>query len=144
MARTYDYIIGPAEGHAHQGVKSPETYLKVQAAYLTINSSANVDDAVPHEATAEEVAAAGLPQVSFGQWVMRCGCGNAPSVSVAWDLACCFECGAIYRGLSFPPDRAQIERVLVARKRQHRNWEAPETLADLIADNVANGNEVPV
>lgn len=143
MPRTYDYIIGPAEGHAHQGVKSPETYLRVQAQYLAHNRSAGVDDAIPHEATEHERAQASAPYISLGQWVMNCACNNAPSVSKEWNLACCFECGAIYRDLECPVDREQIEAVLLKRVRRARNWAPPETLADLIAQNIANGDEVP-
>lgn len=143
MARTYDFIIGPREGHAHQRVTSPETYLAVQSRYLQQNRDAGVDVAVPHEATDAEKAAASVPYIGVGQWVMDCGCGNAPSVSVEWDLACCFECGAIYRGLVFPAEREAIERVLVMRQRRHRNWKPAESLADLIAQNIAHGDGVP-
>ena len=143
MARTYDYIIGPAEGHAAQRVTSPERYLAVQAQYLKNNRDHGVDDSVPHDATPEEIAAASAPYISVGQWVMDCACKNAPSVSIEWDLACCFECGAIYRSLPFPPDRAAIESVLLQRIRRARNWTPAETLADLIAQNLANGDEVP-
>jgi len=137
MARTFHHIIGPVEGHAHQNVRTPAQYLAVQAQYL--------EKGVPHEATEGERQLASAPLINFGQWVLRCACGNAPSVSVAWDLACCFECGAIYRHLAFPPDRVAIEHVLLARTRQDRNWDSQtETLADLIAQNITRGDEVPV
>lgn len=143
MARTYPHIIGPIEGHAHQKVKTPQDYLDVQARYLSHNRNAGVDDSAPHDATAAERAAASAPYISLGQWVMNCACRNAPSVSVAWDLACCLECGAIYRGLTFPEDRDAIEAVLLKRDRRARNWAPPETLADLVAQNRASGDEVP-
>src|SRR5688572_6941155 len=143
MARIYPHIIGPKEGHAHQRVTSPDTYLAAQAKHLAMNRAAGADDAVPHEATAEERAQASAPYINSRQWLMTCACGNAPSVSVDWDLACCFECGAIYRGLTSPEDRATIEAVLVKRKPRARNSAPPETRADLIAQNRANGDEVP-
>ncbi len=142
MARTYDFIIGPKEGHAHQGVKTAD-YLRVQADYLARNRAAGVDDARPHEATEQERAAASVPYIGLGQWVMDCACRNAPSVSREWDLACCFECGAIYRNLEFPEDRAQIESVLTFRARRHRNWVPAETLAVVVAQNREKGDPVP-
>ena len=143
MARTYDHIIGPKEGHAHQGVKTADDYLRVQAGYLASNRAAGVDDAVPHEATDRERAQASAPYVNLGQWVMNCACNNAPSVSFEWDLACCLECGAIYRSLSVPRERSRIELVLTKRARRGRNWDATETLSDLIDQNLQHGDPIP-
>lgn len=140
--RTYPFITGPAEGHAHQGVRSPKQYLAVQAREVARVRAAGLDDAVPHAATARERAEASVPHINHGQWKLRCACGNAPSVSVEWDLACCFECGAIYRDLAFPPNRSAIEAVLLKRPRQARNW-TDETVAQLAAENRAHGDEVP-
>ena len=123
MARTYDHIIGPKEGHAHQGVKTADDYLRVQAGYLASNRAAGVDDAVPHEATDRERAQASAPYVNLGQWVMNCACNNAPSVSFEWDLACCLECGAIYRSLWVPIERSRIE---LARWQLEAAWTPPE------------------
>lgn len=143
MARTYDHIIGPIEGHAADRVKTPDDYLRVQAAYLKHNRDHSVDVAVPHEATAEELAAASAPFINLGQWCLLCACNNAPSVSFEWDLACCFECGAIYRNLTPPVERARLELVLVERGRRGRNWDQSETLADVIDQNLAEGDAVP-
>lgn len=143
MPRTYDYIIGPAEGHAHQQVTSPERYLQVQAEYLARNRAAGVDDALPHEATEAERAKASAPYVNLGQWVMNCACHNAPSVSFEWDLACCLECGAIYRQLPVPRERVRIERVLLKRARRGRNWDHREQLSDVIAQNLEQGDAIP-
>jgi hypothetical protein len=142
MARTYDHIIGPIEGYSHLRVTSAAKYLSVQSEFLARNRAAG-EDAHPHEATNEEKAQASEPFINIGQWKMRCACNDAPSVSVEWDLACCFECGAIYRNLSFPADRASIEAVLLCRGRRGRNWEHPETLADLIAQNIEAGDVAP-
>lgn len=141
MARTYDHIIGPREGHAHQHVRTAEDYLALQAKYLAQHRAAGVDVAVPHEATLEELATASAAYITFGQWKLDCACGNAPSVSVDWDLACCLECGAIYRGgLWFPEDRILIEEALLRRAlRRNRNWRWPETLAFLLAENAQFG-----
>lgn len=143
MARTFPYIIGPAEGHAHQGVKSAASYLAAQAKYLQINREAGVDDAVPHEATERERAKASAPFINIGQWKMTCACGNAPSVSFEWDLACCWECGAIYRNLPCPREKARIELVLTQRDRRGRNWDLAETLSALIDENITHGDRVP-
>jgi len=78
-------------------------------------------------------------RVSGGYWVVMCVCGNAPSAHPDWHLACCFECGAIYRYLDVPIDRAEIESVLVRRPMAHRHWVVGETVADLARENAAHG-----
>ncbi len=143
MPRTYDYIIGPAEGHAHQRVRCAKTYLAAQARFMAENRTAGVDDAVPHDATEAERVKASAPFISIGQWKMRCACNNAPSVSLEWDLACCLECGAIYRNLPIPSERVRIELVLLARGRRGRNWEHRETLSDLVVQNIEHGDDIP-
>jgi len=88
--------------------------------------------------------------VSGGCWVVRCGCGNAPSASHAWSLAVCLECGAEYTPL-FPADRKRAEAVLLLRPVQHRHYfpkaaahhlglaHDGETARGLHRENLANG-----
>ena len=88
--------------------------------------------------------------VSGGCWVVRCGCGNAPSASHAWGLAICLECGAEYVPV-FPKDRARAEAVLLRRPLEHRHYFPPgaarhlglahdgETAAGLHRENRAHG-----
>lgn len=127
-------LLGPIDGHAHQGVSSPETYRAACRRYRGERT---------HEARPDEWAALGAPHVSHGQWFVDCGCGNGCSLSVDWRLACCFLCGAIYNGVSLPEESEAIERVLAARSdAKHRNYRAPETVDDLITENEIHG--VPV
>jgi hypothetical protein len=81
--------------------------------------------------------------VAGGRWQLRCTtpeCGNCPAVQPEWGLALCWDCGAIYEGLSVP-DAEAIERVLLRRLMVHRNWMPPETVADLERENLAHGLE---
>lgn len=78
--------------------------------------------------------------VAGGKWLVACACGNAPSVSPEWRLALCFECGAIYEGVTMPPDAAAIEAVLSRRPHPiNRAWRRPETVEDLQRENAAHG-----
>lgn len=58
--------------------------------------------------------------VSGGAWVVKCGCGNAPSAhpggEPGWPkpVAVCLECGAVYRPV-FPKDWAVAEEILLER-----------------------------
>jgi hypothetical protein len=131
------YIAGPPECH---GVRTAAEYRALQHDVLRRLVATGL---APATLTPHAGGTAPPPYVSAGRWVLDCPCGNAPSVSVPWDLALCLECGAIYTGLAFPPDRPRIETVLLNRQRQQRNWKPPETLADLIEQNCAAGDAVP-
>ena len=64
------------------------------------------------------------------------------SVDPDWRLACCLECGAVYEGavLLLPSDRPAIVAALVQRPQAAtRAWIAPQSAADLLAENVAQG-----
>ena len=76
------------------------------------------------------------------KWVVHCPvCDNRPVYG--WGIACCFECGAIYEGLTLSEDAAEITRILELRpKLSQRNWLPTETLADLQAQNIEIG--VPI
>lgn len=80
-----------------------------------------------------------VPFVVGGKWVVLCPCGDAPMASPEWDVARCFECGAIYAALAWPADRSAIEAALVVRPAAVRAWLPTETVADLLAQNAANG-----
>lgn len=86
------------------------------------------------------VTPAPVPFIVCGKWVVLCACGDAPIASPAWDEARCLQCGAIYHGLSWPSERAEIEAALVARPRALlRTWVPGETLADILAQNAEHG-----
>lgn len=76
--------------------------------------------------------------VNRGRWLMRCTCGNAPSAHPAWRLAICLECGSVW--YPFFPNQdmvTEVERLLLTRPIDNRNWHPQETLAALRIENVA-------
>jgi len=78
--------------------------------------------------------------VSGGKWLVRCACGNAPSVAPEWRLALCFECGAVYEDLAMPEGQTEISAALLERQSaSQRHWTPGETAADLRAENRRNG-----
>jgi len=82
-------------------------------------------------------------KVSDSCWQLVCPCGNYPSYDPTWQLACCYSCGAIYRQPP-PAEWELVQQVLIQRKKHHqRHWLVGETLADLIAENLAHGDAVP-
>lgn len=126
-------ITGPL--HAH-GVRTAEDYRAKQAAHIAdlMTARPNGPWGAPHA-----VAAPVDGYVNGGRWLVRCPCGNTPSASPEWGVACCFECGAVYT-VAFPDDRDAIESILVKRPvMRTRNWIPGETVADLDAENVAHG-----
>lgn len=86
--------------------------------------------------------------VSAGWWVVKCPCGNAPAASHEWDIAVCFECGAVHTPL-FPKEHADGEVELLKRPNRHkRNWfphksthvvHGGETVASLRRENAREG-----
>lgn len=77
--------------------------------------------------------------VNHGRWLADCVCGSGVMVDPSFQIACCFECAAIYSRIIFPTLYREIERRLVQRVRDaHRNWIPGETLAMLDAENEAN------
>lgn len=131
-------LLRPQQVH---GVATPEHYRAFQADLLRRNRTAQ-----PWANWPEPFASVDAPTVyvGAGKWLVRCVCGNCPSVDPDWRLACCAECGAIYEDLVMPADAEAIEAVLMLRaKPLHRNWRPPETVADLVAENLDAGEPVP-
>lgn len=125
--------------HQHNA-RTPEEYRQKQAAFIARGRLKrpylNWRDPV---VVPDQVAAF----VSGGCWVVLCPCGNAPAADPEWRLACCFECGAIYEGVSFPDSWQDVEAVLVARPKMHqRNANPSERLSVLASENVAHGHAV--
>lgn len=123
MAMELTRIGDPLEAH---NARTPEDYHMRQAAFLAALQQARpyLTWPTPHPAT--QPPAAG-PLVEWGRWKIACGaCANWPSYAPAWQLACCFECGAIYDGLAVAGDVLAIEADLLARPTMaERNW-SPE------------------
>lgn len=75
--------------------------------------------------------------VEGGKWLVPCACGNYPSVHPDWQLACCFECGAVYEGLVLPAEASAIEQALLERPHPAlRAWRPGETAGDLRAQTL--------
>lgn len=89
------------------------------------------------------VASAAQPPVYVDgwKWCLVCAgadCDNRPAVG--WGIACCFDCGAVYTGLTLPDAAAEIERILALRpKLSQRSWLPTESIADLQAENLSLG-----
>lgn len=79
--------------------------------------------------------------VEAWKWVIRCAspdCDNRPAYG--WGIACCFDCAAIYEGLTLPDAADEITRLLEQRpKLSQRTWLPTETMADLQAENATLG-----
>jgi hypothetical protein len=79
--------------------------------------------------------------VEAWKWCVVCAtadCDNRPAYG--WGTACCFDCGAIYQGLTLPDDAAAITSLLELRpKLSQRGWLTTETLDDLAAQNAMLG-----
>lgn len=83
-----------------------------------------------------------VPFIAGGKWVVLCECGDAPMASPEWDEARCFNCGAIFRGLAWPAQRAEIEAELLDRPQAVvRAWLPDESVEDLRQQNRDRGIE---
>jgi hypothetical protein len=106
--------------------------LKLQRAYLARNVAASP----PREIHEPKHA-----YIGNGAWRIHCVCGEATHADPDVNAAACFGCGAIYLNVVFPDDAREIETLLVKRPVQgHRNWQQPETLADLKYEQFAHGD----
>ena len=101
-----------------------------------------------------------LARVNHGIWIASCSCGvprlpgvPTPGMIVFLDvlLGWCVRCGNQAWGRGWrrvvappPEERQRIEAVLLLRPNvEDRNWESTETVADLIAQNLAHGDLIP-
>lgn len=128
-------LLGPH--HVHPGVNTERQYRLAQAKAIRDGQERyqNLEWRQPwlYLGAAPEVI------VSGGRWLIRCAtpeCGNYPSASPEWRLALCYDCGAIYEGLIFPDDIAEIERLLLLRPTlSTRNLLPTDTVAQLEREN---------
>ncbi len=87
-----------------------------------------------------------IAEVNHGRWIVRCECGGAEKM---WEEGV-FMCQSCwngnhrhqYRKVVFPKARKQIEGLLSKRPVPNRNWDRPETLAQLRRDNEAHKEEL--
>lgn len=104
-----------------------------------------------------ETAQPMVARINHGRWIASCSCGakGTPTpgtlVFLAYALGWCVRCGnqawgGGWRRVAVPPPDvlAQIDAVLSCRPNVgDRNWEPHETVADLISQNLENGDPVP-
>lgn len=125
--------------HAH-AARTPGEYLDKQREHLRQSKQLRPDYAWGDPTESKEQIEA---FVSGGRWVVMCCCGNAPSASPEWSLACCFECGLIYRDIVFPRDREAVEQAMLAQPMHERQWIADHLPPDDDAQPAENdGDEV--
>lgn len=82
-------------------------------------------------------------RIEHNRWIVDCqACSTSENHRGAfthpeWKIACCAECGAVYDNVEFPlrPVRLEIERILLFRPRENRNWFPWESTIDLIQEN---------
>jgi hypothetical protein len=85
--------------------------------------------------------------VNGGRWIAQCECGGAEHVDPETRLFMCGSCfnaevGHRWRTVELPDAQTMriVEVALLMRPEQDtRNWQADESVADLIAENVAHG-----
>jgi hypothetical protein len=135
----YARIGRPLEAH---GVSTPEVYRAAQAAFIRGMQAARPWLAWRDPFVSDAPPASGAV-ISGGCWKVVCdACGNAPAYDPDWQLACCFECGAIYQNLPPPTDWDLAEQVLLSRAAMAtRNWwpgdvtQGNPTVATLVIEN---------
>ena len=85
--------------------------------------------------------------VEGGRWLVQCECGGADDVdlgSLLWMCGSCFNSahGHQWRKVLLPDTRTRqiVERALLMRPNARtRTWRSDENVAELFAENVANG-----
>ena len=100
-----------------------------------------------------EVSGEVQANVNHGRWIVDCpneGCGNAIVVSEREPYYICTDCGSQENGgrwyvVAFPPDKSDIEAVLLERPTirpfdaETRNWSPCETVSTLRRENRQRG-----
>lgn len=91
----------------------------------------------------DEQARSVVPFVNRGRWMALCPeCGGG---MICWDAnpdTCCVDCGRVYEvDHQTPVVRAEVSRLLAARRTVNRNWDAHEgeTIERLKVENVIYG-----
>jgi hypothetical protein len=85
-------------------------------------------------------------EINHGRWIVRCGCGGAEEATWQDPVFFCLSCGSIdndsyLKSVEFPPEgeRKEIERFLLVRSIENRNWQPGESPSDLEAENREHG-----
>ena len=115
-----DHIEGPRDGHAHSGVTDTSSYRAVHTAVIERSEKKVREVSVPKQA-----------YINHGRWVIDCECHGGGLTSPEFGISCCFDCGSVYKTVTFPKDYKKIERVLLKRSdKTNRNWSG-ETVDEL-------------
>lgn len=139
----YARIGRPLEAH---NVATPQAFLAAQTAAIAGNLAARPGMTWRPPFDAIAAPQLGGPFINGGRWGVWCPCQGLASYDPDWQLACCFNCGAIYR-LAPPEGWARAEALLMGREQMvNRHWLPyggfglpPESLEDLLRDNRARG-----
>jgi hypothetical protein len=135
MPHPYDRLTTlatPAEG---MGLKTPEAYEQAHRVQMTTLQQKFPELGFQMPWLAPDGA---IAWAAGGKWIVTCSCGDCPMASPRWNEARCFSCGAIYRGIVWPTDRAAIESALARRPAAFRAWLPGETADDLRVENAAH------
>lgn len=119
---TTDSIMGPSQAHR---VATADEYRAAALAFCRRHGVTALHDGADPQPVA---------YINQSRWLCDCTCGNAPSTHPDLPVACCFECGAVWRPV-FPDaaDFAEIHRVLLARPALARNYDPRRETIDHIA-----------
>lgn len=121
----------------HHGVRSAQELLSKHAAFIARKAAKGGRWAV------HEDAATLVGQVGGNSWMADCPyCNSGIALDPEFGVACCFGCGAVYRDIVMPNEkaRAAIEATLLARPAMRtRSWLPTETVDVLVAENVEHG-----
>lgn len=94
-----------------------------------------IDDGIPLKA-----------YVNRGRWAIKCECGGAEYAFEAGIFMCrsCWNSrhGHRYRRFTFPRSRKRIERLLIIRPLENRNWFSDEPVSHLEAENIEHKAEL--
>jgi len=120
-------IQGPAENLSHNGVTDAKSYLDSHATVMEQSGKKIVD-----------VKGEILAYINQGRWVVNCDCNGGCLTSPKFGLACCFDCGRVFRNVGFPTNSGEIENELLKRKSLgNRNWNG-ETVKTLETETREN------
>ncbi len=90
-----------------------------------------------HESTLREVDESRKARINHGRWLVPCPqCQNAPPGWPDNPRAICLSCGIVYSAI-YPEagDRTTIERLLLRRPQDKRNWGPEDSVKTLRAEN---------
>jgi hypothetical protein len=122
-----EHIHNFADCLSHAGVSSLESLRVIHAKHV--------------RAKLHEVETPIHAEVNHGRWLINCECNGAAVSCRTAKIACCFDCGRVYKVVKFPRNAGKIESILLVRPMANRNWKKGETVKLLVAENIKHGLE---